>query len=301
MDEVDPFLQHSLVGDDIGGVAGHEQVLHPRPNRQQPVGQFTAVHFGHDHVGDEQLDVRVFVRGHSHGLAGRCRRENGVPQMLQHQQTHFPHGGIVFHHQDGFALAVRDRIVAVFDCGIGATGMPGQVNIEGRADAGLTVKLDKTLILLDNTVYGGQPQSRALADSLGGKKGFKDVVLGLPIHATTIVADREPNVLPGDTVGIGAARVLVEQYRAGFFGYFADLRDGIPGVDAQVGQDLVQLRGIHAHDAFSGCGQPGQFDVFTDEPAQHFQGALHRGIEVEDHRFNCLFSGEGQDLPGKVG
>jgi len=56
LDEIYPFIQHTLVGDDISGIAGHEQPFELRGAVKEVVGQIPAVHLRHDHVGDQQVD-----------------------------------------------------------------------------------------------------------------------------------------------------------------------------------------------------------------------------------------------------
>jgi hypothetical protein len=61
--EVDPLVQHTAVGDDVRSVAGHEQGLDIGAELLHLIGQFPAVHHGHDHVGDEQVDAAGMLPG----------------------------------------------------------------------------------------------------------------------------------------------------------------------------------------------------------------------------------------------
>ena len=83
-----------------------------------------------------------------------------------------------------------------------------------------------------------------------------------------------------------------------FDGYPANSFDGIPGIDAEVGQKLINLRGIHLYGHRPVSRQPGQVDIFTNQPAQHFKYALHCLVEIEGNWGNSLLSGKGQKLPG---
>lgn len=55
-DEVDALLQHTMMGNDVGGVAGHEQLFEARAQQEQAPGQITSVHFGHDYIGHQQMN-----------------------------------------------------------------------------------------------------------------------------------------------------------------------------------------------------------------------------------------------------
>ncbi len=54
-----------------------------------------------------------------------------------------------------------------------------------------------------------------------------------------------------------------------FHGDLAHTFDGVPCVDAQVGQDLVDLRRVHLNGPHPRPRQPGEIDVLADEPSQH--------------------------------
>ena len=84
-------------------------------------------------------------------------------------------------------------------------------------------------------------------------------------------------------------------------GDLADAGDGVAGVDAQVGQDLVDLGGVHLDRPQVRSGQPGQIDVLADEPPQHLEHARHGLVQVEHLRGDGLLAGKGQQLPGEVG
>ena len=51
------------------GIAGHEQDPEIRTGGPDPLGQFPPVHFGHDHVGDDEvrLEPRALAREHPAG------------------------------------------------------------------------------------------------------------------------------------------------------------------------------------------------------------------------------------------
>ena len=74
---------------------------------------------------------------------------------------------------------------------------------------------------------------------------------------------------------------LVEPGIAGFDGDVAGFSGGVPRVDAQVGHDLVELAGIHFHEAEAGARLPGQFDFLADQAAQHAGHARDGGVEIQ--------------------
>ena len=76
----------------------------------------------------------------------------------------------------------------------------------------------------------------------------------------------------------------------------AAARHRVAGVDGQVHHDLLQLSGIglHAADLIRQAGD--QFDVFSDQHAQHLHHVAHGLIGIEDLRFQNLLAAEGQQL-----
>ena len=126
--------------------------------------------------------------------------------------------------------------------------MPRQVNPECRPLARFAVNIDEAIVLLDHAVYGGQPQTGALAGFLGGEKRLEDVAYRLqgsmpqPLSLTS-----QQYIFPRHKSYVIVAVGLVEDNVARFDGDFAHICDGVPGVDAKVGQDLVDLGGVHFH------------------------------------------------------
>ncbi len=69
LDEVHAFVQHTVMGDDVGGIAGHEQPLEIRIVGEQIAGQLPAIHLGHDHVGHQQVDLPPVFKSQTVRLA----------------------------------------------------------------------------------------------------------------------------------------------------------------------------------------------------------------------------------------
>jgi len=83
-------------------------------------------------------------------------------------------GRFVFDEQHGFHRFVPARSLGAQWRRLGGfADVPGQVDPEGRADAGLAGDGDKTAVLLDDAIDHGQTESGALARRLRVKKGSK--------------------------------------------------------------------------------------------------------------------------------
>ena len=52
-----------MVSDIIVGVTGDVENFHVRPNAGKFRGQLVAIHVGHDHVGDQEMNGAVKISG----------------------------------------------------------------------------------------------------------------------------------------------------------------------------------------------------------------------------------------------
>ena len=83
--------------------------------------------------------------------------------------------------------------------------------------------------------------------AFGGEEGLEDVLERLLIHAAAAIGDRQQRVVAGNGSRMVGAVGCVEGGVAGFDGDRAHSADGVAGVDAQVGEDLVDLDRVHLH------------------------------------------------------
>ena len=72
--------------------------------------------------------------------------------------------------------------------------------------------------------------------------------------------------------------------------------NGIPGINTEVGQNLVELGRIQSNPPCVRCREPNQLDVLADEALQHGQEGCHRPVQIQDLGLHCLPPGEGQEL-----
>src|SRR5580704_15335543 len=65
-----------------------------------------------------------------------------------------------------------------------------------RASSGFTFYFNRSAFVSHDAIYGGESQSIALSELLGGKKRLEEACAGFGVHATTAIADgkRDPCV-----------------------------------------------------------------------------------------------------------
>jgi hypothetical protein len=97
--KLNPFIQHAVMSDDVGRVAGHEQALEIRIKRQQVFGQVPAVHLGHDHVGHEQVDLAGMLPRQTDRLTRRGGSHHRVSLAFEHRLGDIQDHGLVFHQR----------------------------------------------------------------------------------------------------------------------------------------------------------------------------------------------------------
>jgi hypothetical protein len=64
------------------------------------------------------------------------------------------------------------------------------------------------------------------------------------IHTTAVVAYGHPNILSGHKAGMRTAVLFVQNVVSRLDGHFPNTRNSVPGIDAEIGHDLVDLRRI---------------------------------------------------------
>ena len=74
LDEGNPFVQYAVMDDDVGRVSGHEKDLQPRVHAHKLQGQILAVHLGHHHIRDQQVDLPVVFPGQAGAPSRPCQR-----------------------------------------------------------------------------------------------------------------------------------------------------------------------------------------------------------------------------------
>ena len=85
------------------------------------------------------------------------------------------------------------------------------------------------------------PRPVPLPNSLVVKNGSKMCASVCLLHAATVVAHGQQHIFAGHKSRMVSAIVLVKNRVLRFDGDLANSRDGVPGIDTQVGQNLVDL------------------------------------------------------------
>ena len=148
----------------------------------------------------------------------------------------------------------------------------------------------------DNSVDGGEPESRPLALFLGREERFKHMSLSLGIHSVAGVLDRENDVGTGGH-GVGRAGAgFFELHIPGFQNELSTRGHGIAGIDGQIHNDLVDLSRVHLNASQVGIERGHQFYVLANQVVKHLFNIGNQRVQIQYARLENLPSAEGQEL-----
>ena len=120
-----------------------------RVEMAQSIGQFAAVHVGHDHVGDEQIDPAGPLLRQTQGFARGARRQDPIAQSLQHHFAQSHDRRLVLHQQHRLAPPPRHLSGAVRARRLDFALVPRQVDLEGRPLSRFAADVDEAFVLLE--------------------------------------------------------------------------------------------------------------------------------------------------------
>ena len=173
-------------------------------------------------------------------------------------------------------------------CMIGECGFQrGQVNAEEASLAAFAVHVNKSTVLLDDAIDGDQPHSGPLAAFLGREERFKDPLARCGVHAHAGIGHGKNAVSAGRDQRIGPAVGAVEFHHFGFDQQSPSVRHGVAGVQTQVHQHLLDLRGI-GFDCIQRGGDDFDFDILGDDFVEEAEETAGDGVEVHGLRLETL-------------
>jgi hypothetical protein len=173
--------------------------------------------------------------------------------------------------------------------------------VERGAAAGVAFHLDPAVVLFDDAVHGGEPQAGSLAGLLGGEERLENVRQNLGGDPAPGILHTQADLTPGPGFGPRSGRFGRHVHHPDLEAQATALRHGVPGVDGQVHQHLLQHAHVRPYHRRSGRVIALQGDVLPDQPAQHLDQVLHDPIQVRHAGPHVLFAAEQQQLAGQVG
>ena len=108
-----------------------------------------------------------------------------------------------------------------------------------------------------------------------------------PLSFTDSMTKR-PRLVPWVQVAVWRIELSV----AGLYGDLAVFGNGVPRVDQQVGQDLVDLGRVGIDRPQPGPGLPCDIDILSDKAQQHLEGFFGGLVQVERSWGDGLLAGQ---------
>ena len=287
-------IQYTVMHHRVLGVAGEKQHLGLRTALAHMVGQLSAAHLRHHHVGKQQIDATAVCLADLQGLRAARRGQNRIAKLLQNPHCQIANRLFVLHYQDGLAaappgrrriasLGVRERFEDAWE-----------IQFEGGPLPRLAIDPDVSAGLFHNAVHGSQAQTGPFALFFGRKKRLEDVAPRLRIHAVSVVAHCDHGEFARLHAHMRAGVILIQHNIRGLDCQVPANGHGIAGVHRQIHDGLLHVARIGFDIAHADTEVENQLDIFANQPLQHFLRLDQHRIDVDHARLHDLAPAERQ-------
>ena len=290
----------AIAQDRVLRIAGDEQHLEVGTRHATRIRHLSPVHAaGQADIRHQQVDAHVRLQHPETGCAV-ARLERGVAEIVEDVGDQHAHDGLVVHDQHGFALlGSRQRIgLRLSPIGSDLAIVPGQVDRDGgaRADFGIDPHLPARL--LGEAIDHRQAEAGALADRFRCEERLEHPRDHLRRHAGAGVGHGNRQVLPRRHV-VRARRPLIQPLVGGLDGDATAVRHRVAGVDAQVEQRVLELRGIDQRGPEAGRSDNLDRDAGADRALDQLLHAGDQPVHVRRFGIKGLPARKGEEAVGE--
>ena len=307
MDKRLVVFRDAVLGEDVAGVAGDQQAAKSGQDLAGAFQEHGPGHLRHDHIGDQQLDRRALLAKNIESLQRRGRGKDFVADGLQHPPGRGEHRLFVVDEQDVLAAAALDSDLDTVDGTRGGVGVFGrdqwEIEFEGRSGTHGAGDDDAAIAGLHRAVDRCESKAGPLALGLRREERFEESAQLVRRNAGAIVRNGDHGVAARGQDSRGGHDFpfgLSDQGAQGdpAIGTHADR---VAGVDAEIGQRLVELARIDL-DAVVEVWQ-GEFecDVLPDDPLQERRRGRDGLGNADDLGFEFRLAGEDEKLLREFG
>src|ERR1039457_3711686 len=177
------------------------------------------------------------------GLVTRGGLEDDVTLGFENRAGQPADAGLVLDEENRLRTARRERRVLAEPGSRGRAGRARKINPERRTAARLAFDRDVSVALLHDAVSGREPETSPLALLLGREEGLEGVAPDFIAHADPRVGDRESRVFARACARVARGEAGVEHRISGLDREGAALGHGVPRVDREVYEHLLELAG----------------------------------------------------------
>ena len=143
---------------------------------------------------------------------------------------------------------------------------------------------DQTAVLADDAVDGRQPETGAGALLLGGEERLEEVLEDLAVHPRAVVPHAELDERPRYDSRETARLFLAEPDVAGRDLDLSSPGHGVPGVESEVEEHLLELSGIALHRRRSGVERERDLEPLAEHPPEQAAPGPTLPVQVEAAR-----------------
>src|SRR5438477_12476806 len=268
--EDDAWSQYPALTDGVFGISRRKQDPRLRIRFLKCICHFFAAHDRHHDICQHEVNSSILLTRCAQPVLAVERLENSVAFFAQGESSKFADSRGVLNQKHRFAASGHVGGGDMSARGFNFQLHQGEINPESRALSDFTTDGDMATVLLDDSEAGRETQARSFARRFGGKKWFKEVRFDLVAHADAGIGNRQHNVIARAQLWKTPQVVLVQHGIGSHNGEFSAIRHGIPGVDREVHNNLLDLARVGFDMPCSRIKFRVKLDVFTDQPAQHF-------------------------------
>src|SRR5579872_3780959 len=163
---------------------------------RKPKRQLRSAHAFHDYISKSQVDccvVRTQQVERDPAVFGLHNRKAMLNQHLPRQRAH---QRVILDQKNGFPIASWwESLGVAFASNSQFVFSARQIDLECRPATRFAVDPDVTSALFDDSIHRRQTKTGALSQFFGCKEWLKDTSNRSLVHAASVVADRQQDVL----------------------------------------------------------------------------------------------------------
>ena len=253
----------------------------------------------HDHVREHEIDPAVAFRNKFQCFLAVGGLQHAIAKRAQDAAAQIADDFLVLHDKDRFC-SLLEFLLQFHRHRVGRGDHTGQPYPDFRPRAELAADFDVSAALIDDAIDGRQAEAGPLALGFRGEERLEDMAQHLPAHPCAVVPDGELEVVARLDIEACFAELLIQRVACRADCQLASARHGVPRVDGQVHDDLLQQARVHAHAAGLIVEEGDQLDILAERAPQELVHLHDHGVGVQDADLDDLLAAEGQQLTGQV-
>src|SRR5690348_3056269 len=285
----------------IGTIAGDKQHRNIRLIGAHPRKGLRTSQLGKNDVEDDKINFAEVQAEVFDGLFAIACQADLIAERGESGAGDFPKAIVILSKKNGFlaaAHALRRR-----GNGLNLILLRGyrEKYFEQGSFTQFAFDVQVTAMLFDNAVDSGEAKPSAFAHSFCREKWLKYAFKVGRVDAGACVADGEPDVGARRRILVSGAHRLGDFERSSLELEFAAIGHGVTGIQAEIHDDLLDLRGINFDGRQVLRQQERQLDIAADDFAEQGDDIADDGVQIDVAGLENLASRKGEELAREGG